>query len=42
MGPGWVHEIKHDGYQLVVYRDGPTARLFAALCCSFQRKNSRT
>jgi hypothetical protein len=27
-GPGWVHEIKHDGYRLIVRRDGETMRLF--------------
>jgi bifunctional non-homologous end joining protein LigD len=27
-GPGWVHEIKHDGYRLIVRRDGPSVRLF--------------
>jgi ATP-dependent DNA ligase len=27
-GPGWVHEIKHDGYRLQVRRDGHTVRLF--------------
>src|SRR5271154_5689985 len=27
-GPGWVHEIKHDGYRLIVRRDGLTVRLF--------------
>jgi bifunctional non-homologous end joining protein LigD len=27
-GPGWVHEIKHDGYRLIVRRDGATGRLF--------------
>ena len=21
-GPDWVHEIKHDGYRLIVRRDG--------------------
>jgi ATP-dependent DNA ligase len=26
-GPDWVHEIKHDGYQIIVRRDGPTVRL---------------
>ena len=26
--PGWVHEIKHDGYRLIVRRDGETVRLF--------------
>ena len=27
-GGGWVHEIKHDGYRLIVRRDGDTVRLF--------------
>jgi bifunctional non-homologous end joining protein LigD len=27
-GPNWVHEIKHDGYRLIVRRDGPTVRLY--------------
>jgi bifunctional non-homologous end joining protein LigD len=27
--PGWVHEIKHDGYRLIVRRDGPTVRLYS-------------
>jgi bifunctional non-homologous end joining protein LigD len=27
-GLGWVHEIKHDGYRLIVRRDGLTVRLF--------------
>jgi bifunctional non-homologous end joining protein LigD len=28
VGPDWVHEIKHDGYRVVVRRDGDTVRLF--------------
>jgi hypothetical protein len=24
--PGWVHEIKHDSYRLIVRRDGDTVR----------------
>jgi bifunctional non-homologous end joining protein LigD len=28
VGPDWVHEIKHDGYRLIVRRDGETVRLF--------------
>jgi bifunctional non-homologous end joining protein LigD len=28
VGLGWVHEIKHDGYRLIVRRDGLTMRLF--------------
>src|SRR5262249_13026449 len=27
-GSDWVHEIKHDGYRLIVRRDGPTVRLY--------------
>jgi bifunctional non-homologous end joining protein LigD len=27
-GPGWVHEIKHDGYRLQVRREGNAVRLF--------------
>jgi ATP-dependent DNA ligase len=27
-GPGWVHEIKHDGYRLQVRREGHAVRLF--------------
>jgi bifunctional non-homologous end joining protein LigD len=30
-GPFWVHEIKHDGYRLMVRRDG------SRVCC-FTRK----
>src|SRR5215831_8391431 len=28
-GPDWVHEIKHDGYRMIVHRDGPTVRLYS-------------
>jgi ATP-dependent DNA ligase len=27
-GPSWVHEIKHDGYRLMVRRDGARVRCF--------------
>jgi bifunctional non-homologous end joining protein LigD len=27
-GPEWPHEIKHDGYRLIVVRDGARVRLF--------------
>ena len=27
-GPFWVHEIKHDGYRLMVHRDGSRVRCF--------------
>ncbi len=28
-GPGWLHEIKHDGYCLIVEREGTRVRLFS-------------
>ena len=27
-GPDWIHEIKHDGYRLIVRREGKRVRLF--------------
>jgi ATP-dependent DNA ligase len=27
-GPEWVHEIKHDGYRLIVRREGKLVPLF--------------
>jgi ATP-dependent DNA ligase len=27
-GPAWLHEIKHDGYRLIVQREGKRVRLF--------------
>jgi bifunctional non-homologous end joining protein LigD len=28
VGPDWLHEIKHDGYRLIVRRDRKAGRLF--------------
>jgi bifunctional non-homologous end joining protein LigD len=28
-GTDWVHEIKHDGYRMIVRRDGPAVRLYS-------------
>ena len=28
-GPDWVHEIKHDGYRMIVRRDGAVVRLYS-------------
>jgi bifunctional non-homologous end joining protein LigD len=28
-GTDWVHEIKHDGYRMIVHRDGATLRLYS-------------
>src|SRR5215475_7204917 len=28
-GADWVHEIKHDGYRMIVRRDGPTVRIYS-------------
>src|SRR2546427_7288151 len=27
-GPQWIHEIKHDGYRLIVRREGERVRVF--------------
>jgi bifunctional non-homologous end joining protein LigD len=27
-GPDWIHEVKHDGYRLIVQRDNKRVRLF--------------
>jgi bifunctional non-homologous end joining protein LigD len=27
-GPDWIHEVKHDGYRLIVQREGKRVRLF--------------
>ena len=26
-GPGWIHEIKHDGFRIIAHRDGKRVRL---------------
>jgi bifunctional non-homologous end joining protein LigD len=28
-GPGWVHEIKHDGYRMIVRPNGSKVRLYS-------------
>ena len=28
-GTDWVHEIKHDGYRIIIRRGGPTVRLYS-------------
>src|SRR5258705_3488189 len=34
-GPDWIHEIKHDGYRLIVQRDGARVRLFTRNGCNW-------
>jgi bifunctional non-homologous end joining protein LigD len=34
-GADWVHEIKHDGYRMIVHRDGPTVRLYSRNACDW-------
>src|SRR5271156_2896546 len=31
-GPGWIHEIKHDGFRIVAHRDGDRVRRVTANC----------
>jgi hypothetical protein len=40
-GPDWVHEVKHDGYRLIVRRDGETVRLFTRRGLRLDRSISR-
>jgi len=28
-GPGWIHEIKHDGYRMMALRDGERVRVLS-------------
>jgi ATP-dependent DNA ligase len=32
VGAAWLHEIKHDGFRLIVRRDGARVRLFTRIC----------
>jgi hypothetical protein len=40
-GPDWVHEIKHDGYRLIVRRDGKAVRYpaIASLAAKLRAKS---
>jgi bifunctional non-homologous end joining protein LigD len=41
-GPGWVHEIKHDGYRLQVRREGDKVRLFTRRGYDWSKRYPRT
>jgi hypothetical protein len=28
-GDGWIHELKHDGFRILAFRDGDTVRLWS-------------
>jgi ATP-dependent DNA ligase len=28
-GPGWLHEIKHDGFRVIARKDGDRVRLYS-------------
>jgi hypothetical protein len=36
-GPDWLHEIKHDGYRLIVQREGAGAAVSTGYCASSER-----
>jgi ATP-dependent DNA ligase len=38
-GADWVHKIRHDGYRIIVRRDGSTVRLYSrnAFLCDLLR-----
>jgi bifunctional non-homologous end joining protein LigD len=40
-GIDWVHEIKHDGYRMIVHRDGPTVRLYSRNACDWTVRLAR-
>jgi bifunctional non-homologous end joining protein LigD len=35
----WIHEIKHDGYRLIVQHDGERVRLFTRMATTRLRDN---
>jgi bifunctional non-homologous end joining protein LigD len=40
VGTDWVHEIKHDGYRIIVRRDGPAVRLYSRNACDWTARLS--
>jgi bifunctional non-homologous end joining protein LigD len=40
-GPGWVHEIKHDGFRIMARRDAKGVRLFTRNGCNFAARFPR-
>ena len=34
VGPEWIHEIKHDGFRILVRRQGPRVRQSAAMAAT--------
>jgi len=39
-GPGWLHEIKHDGFRLLAWRSGERVRLYT--CGGFDWRDRDT
>ena len=39
-GPGWIHEIKHDGFRILARRDAKGVRLFTRIGYNFANENS--
>jgi ATP-dependent DNA ligase len=37
-GPGWIHDIKHDGFRIVARRDGASVRLLTRAGNDFSRR----
>jgi bifunctional non-homologous end joining protein LigD len=37
-GPGWIHEIKHDGFRIIAQREADTARLITRNGHDFSRR----
>jgi bifunctional non-homologous end joining protein LigD len=41
-GPGWLQEVKHDGYRLLALKDGPRVKLWSRRGTDFTDKLTRT
>jgi hypothetical protein len=41
-GPGWIHEIKHDGFRLIARREGVGVRLFTRRGIDWTGRYERT
>jgi bifunctional non-homologous end joining protein LigD len=40
-GPEWLHELKHDGFRLIVHRDGDRVHLFTRRGFDWSRRFPR-
>jgi ATP-dependent DNA ligase len=41
IGPGWLHEVKHDGYWLIALKEGARVKLWTRHCTDYTSKFPR-